>query len=100
MTIESINPFNGTLLKSYQSHSSAEVDQKIRETHAAWLKWRKLSFTERGDYLLKAAVMRQRRNELAELMALKWAKTRRADLQKSISAPTQNILRDMPRPSH
>jgi len=81
MTIESINPFNGTLIKSYETHSAAEVDRKIRETHAAWNDWKKLSFAKRGEYLLNAArVLRGRRDELAKLMALEMGKNLKGGL--------------------
>jgi len=81
MTIDSVNPFNGEVLKTYQVHTVEEVDQKICETHAAWGAWKALSFAERGAFLVKAAqILRRRRQELAELMALEMGKNLKGGL--------------------
>jgi succinate-semialdehyde dehydrogenase / glutarate-semialdehyde dehydrogenase len=75
MAIESVNPFNGAVLKSYPEHSSDEVKQKITATHQAWLQWRATSFQKRAIYLRNAAaVLRSRTKDLARLMALEMGK--------------------------
>lgn len=75
MKIDSVNPFNGEIIKSYQSHTTEEVDKMIRQTHAAWEKWKSLSFAERGGYMNNAAkILRRRKQELAELMAIEMGK--------------------------
>jgi len=75
MTIDSINPFTGELIKSYRPHTNEEVDKMICQTHAAWQKWKNLSFDERGGYLNNVAkILRRRKNELAELMAIEMGK--------------------------
>jgi len=75
MTIDSINPFNGELIKSYQPHTPAEVNTMIEQTHTAWESWKNTSFEERGKYMAKAAsLLRERREDLAKLMAIEMGK--------------------------
>jgi len=40
MKITSINPTNGEIIKEYTTHSDADVANKIKQTHEAWLNWR------------------------------------------------------------
>jgi succinate-semialdehyde dehydrogenase/glutarate-semialdehyde dehydrogenase len=81
MTIDSVNPFNGQIIKSYQVHTNEEVNEKIRQTHSAWESWKNLSFTERGSYLNNVAkILRRRKNELAELMAIEMGKNLKGGL--------------------
>lgn len=75
MTIESINPFDGTIIKSYNTHTSSEVNTIIDSSHAAWQEWRTTSFSYRAECLKKAAIiLRERKANLAQLMALEMGK--------------------------
>lgn len=75
MTIDSINPFDGTIIKSYETHNTNEVKHIISSSHAAWQDWRFTSFPERANCLKKAAlILRERKAELAQLMALEMGK--------------------------
>ena len=81
MTINSVNPFNGEIIKSYKVHTSEQVSEMINQSNKAWLSWRNTSFTERGAYLKKVAlILRRRRNELAELMAIEMGKNLKGGL--------------------
>ncbi|SDM12263.1 succinate-semialdehyde dehydrogenase / glutarate-semialdehyde dehydrogenase [Daejeonella rubra] len=86
MTINSINPLNGQVLKSYQAHTSVEVGTKIDQTHEAWKKWKQSSYTVRSNHLLATAeILRNRKEELAILMALEMGKPLkggRAEIEK------------------
>ena len=53
--IKAINPSNGVVLKEYDEMPQQEVGDSIRESHHAFLDWRKTSFAERADCLRKAA---------------------------------------------
>ncbi|TDQ11454.1 NAD-dependent succinate-semialdehyde dehydrogenase [Pedobacter metabolipauper] len=77
MSIQSINPANGKLLKKYSEDSSSQILNKIENTHAAWLKWHKETSveTERAILLINAAgILRKRKDELAVLMASEMGK--------------------------
>lgn len=75
MTIQSINPATGEVIKSYTLHTPSEVSEKIDAAHNAWLSWKDSSFEARSRLLNKMAeVLISRKNELAKLMALEMGK--------------------------
>lgn len=75
MKIRSINPFNGKVVKSYKSHTTAETDRIISEVDKSWETWKLTTFKERSAYLKKAAeILRSRKHELSELMTLEMGK--------------------------
>jgi succinate-semialdehyde dehydrogenase/glutarate-semialdehyde dehydrogenase len=75
MNINSINPFNGEVIKSYQTHTSEEVINIINSSQQAWESWRSSTFEERSICLKKTAILlREHKTELAELMALEMGK--------------------------
>lgn len=75
MSIQSINPTNGKVVKNYQSHTVEQVNKKIGQTHKAWLLWRDSSFSTRSELLKNASsVLYKRKEELAQLMAIEMGK--------------------------
>jgi succinate-semialdehyde dehydrogenase/glutarate-semialdehyde dehydrogenase len=75
MMIQSINPANGSVIKTYEADSREQIYQKIEQTHNAWLKWRHSRAKERTTLLKSlAGVLNQRKAELATLMALEMGK--------------------------
>ena len=75
MNITSVNPFNGETIKKYRLLNNRSVDQKIEQTHNAWLKWKQTTFAERSALLQKMAdVLLSRKTELAALMAAEMGK--------------------------
>lgn len=70
MSLQSLNPLNGKIIKSYPEDTEAIVSAKIEKAHNAWEKWRQTSFEERAKLLRNAAsVLRERKDKLAALMA-------------------------------
>ncbi|WP_295771835.1 NAD-dependent succinate-semialdehyde dehydrogenase [uncultured Mucilaginibacter sp.] len=75
MSIQSVNPANGQVIKVYEAHTDEQVAYKIKQTYDAWLRWRKSDSSLRSNLLLKlAAVLNKRKSELAELMAVEMGK--------------------------
>lgn len=75
MIINSVNPFNGEILKPYKSHTRKEVRVIINNSNKAWLQWKNSTFKERAACLKRAAlILRKRKDELAGLMALEMGK--------------------------
>ena len=73
--MQSINPVNGEVVKTYQKDSEATVNKKVDQAQAAFILWRNSIFKERAVLLKKtAAVLRKRQDELATLMALEMGK--------------------------
>jgi succinate-semialdehyde dehydrogenase/glutarate-semialdehyde dehydrogenase len=75
MSIQSINPFNGEVIKTYETYSVEQVKHKIEKTHNAWLSWRNTTAHERSLGLNKlASILHDKKQELAALMALEMGK--------------------------
>lgn len=70
MTFQSINPASGTPVSSYEEMQRGEVSKTIEKAHAAFLDWRRTSFSERVAPMKKAGqILRDKSKEYARLMA-------------------------------
>ena len=75
MSLESINPATGEVLKEYDEHDDAEVGKRLERSARAFREWRETSFRERAERMeAAAAVLRDRRREWAELMTREMGK--------------------------
>ena len=78
MDITSVNPATGRPIETYRELSDDAVAAAIVRAHEAWASWRAASFGERGALMRKAAsVLRDRKRELATLMAIEMGKPRK-----------------------
>jgi succinate-semialdehyde dehydrogenase/glutarate-semialdehyde dehydrogenase len=69
MAIESINPANGKLLRTYDEMSASDVDAIIERAHRAHLDWRDSAFSDRSALMRRAAqVLRDDSASYARLM--------------------------------
>src|ERR1700709_2468951 len=75
MSIIAINPANGKAIKTYRAHTAKQVEQKVAQTHKAWLNWKNTSHEERSQLLINmAGVLQTRKKEFAILMAQEMGK--------------------------
>jgi succinate-semialdehyde dehydrogenase/glutarate-semialdehyde dehydrogenase len=75
MSILSVNPLNGAKIKAYREDTEEELIQKIEKVHDTWQSYRQTSYQLRTGLLLKVAgLLKQRKDELAGLMALEMGK--------------------------
>ncbi len=75
MTIQSINPANGTLIRSYSVMTWEETLQILEEVQKAFLSWRPTSFSDRSDKMNEVAnVLLSRKEEFARLIAQEMGK--------------------------
>jgi succinate-semialdehyde dehydrogenase/glutarate-semialdehyde dehydrogenase len=75
MSILSVNPVNGAIIKTYQEDSEELIDQKIEDVHQAWLSYKETDFKGRAKLLLQVSkLLIERKDQLAELMALEMGK--------------------------
>lgn len=83
MSIQSINPVNGKLVKKYAEEPEKKFTGKIEKAQKAWLSWRNSSFQQRASLLLNTAkVLRARKEELASVMAIEMGKPVKAGIQE------------------
>ena len=75
MAIETINPANNQLVKSFDEYSSERVSQIIEKAQSAFLTWREISFMERSKLMFNAAnVLRNNKSKYAEIMTIEMGK--------------------------
>lgn len=75
MAFQTINPFTGEKLKSFNEISTAELDEKLQKAATCFDTWRKTGFNERKKVIQKVAdLMRERSDELATLITLEMGK--------------------------
>jgi succinate-semialdehyde dehydrogenase/glutarate-semialdehyde dehydrogenase len=75
MPIISINPTTGKAIQAYDEMTADQVSSAIQDAADAWEDWRHVSFSERAVLLRStAAILRERTDELARLMALEMGK--------------------------
>jgi len=75
MSVKSINPATGEVMKSFEALTKSEALEAVEKAHEAYGKWRHTSFRERKSILMKfAGLLRDRADELAELITLEMGK--------------------------
>ncbi|MGI4863235.1 MAG: NAD-dependent succinate-semialdehyde dehydrogenase [Janthinobacterium lividum] len=86
MAIESLNPYTGQVLQRFPGFSATETEQVLAAAYQAAAEWRTTTFAARAAILRQAgALLRERQDELARLMALEMGKPvrdGRAEAQK------------------
>lgn len=55
MSIQTINPATGQIIKTYQEMSEADIQRIISDCHQSYLAWSQLDFAARGEKMLKVA---------------------------------------------
>ena len=57
MSIKSINPVNGKVIRSYKEDTEKQITQKIEKAAIAWEKWRKTFYAKRAELLKQTATV-------------------------------------------
>lgn len=75
MAIQTTNPFNNTIVKTFDELSEAALENKLERAHLTFQSWRNTSVKERAQLLQNVAdIMRKRKPELAKLITLEMGK--------------------------
>jgi len=75
MKLESLNPASGELIAAYDEMSPEQVDEALVGCHNAFLEWSRTDFSDRAELLTRVGdLLRERRDELAELMTREMGK--------------------------
>jgi len=73
--LQSVNPADGSLIREYPEATAEEVAAALSEAAAAFESWRRTTFAERAAVVRRAgALLREREDALARLMALEMGK--------------------------
>ena len=72
---QSINPSTERIVSTYPETTREHAFKKIEAAHGPFLTWSRIPFSERAKYLLHAAkILRERKKDLAGLMAFEMGK--------------------------
>src|SRR6218665_691092 len=75
MPIQTVNPYNNKIVKTFDEISDSILENKIATAHNAYQSWKNTAVKERSELLFKVAeIMRKRKRELAELITLEMGK--------------------------
>lgn len=73
--IQTTNPYNNQVLKTFTEITDAQLERKISNAHKAYQSWRDTPVKERAALLKKVAgLLRKRKKELAALITLEMGK--------------------------
>jgi succinate-semialdehyde dehydrogenase/glutarate-semialdehyde dehydrogenase len=76
VAIVSVNPATGQTISSYDEMTAAAAAAAVAQAHATWTSWRATTFGARSVLMRKAAaILRDRKQELARLMTTEMGKT-------------------------
>jgi succinate-semialdehyde dehydrogenase/glutarate-semialdehyde dehydrogenase len=75
MTYQTLNPFNGKLVKSFDEITDAQFETKLAAAQSCYETWRHKSYAERAVIIAKAAkLMHEQADTLAHTMTLEMGK--------------------------
>ncbi|MEO9129809.1 MAG: NAD-dependent succinate-semialdehyde dehydrogenase [Sphingomonas sp.] len=75
MTYQSLNPFNGKLVESFDELGDPQLETKIAAADACFQTWRNTSYAERASIIAKAGeILHARADEFARIMTMEMGK--------------------------
>jgi len=76
MLIQTINPANGKIVKTFEAYSVNQVNEIIELSQNVFFTWRKVSFEEKKKLMKNAAeILRKKKEEFGKLLTLEMGKT-------------------------
>ncbi len=85
MTIQSINPATGQLIKSFQEHSDAALEQKLSNAVETFRAYRRTAFSERAQMMMRAAeILESEKESFGRLMTLEMGKTLKSAMDEAV----------------
>ena len=89
MAIATIDPANGNTVKTFQSLSDGQIEQRIQRAADTFREYRKTRFAERARKMLKAAeILENEKDSLGRLMTLEMGKPIRAAIAEAAKCAT------------
>src|SRR5215470_4873673 len=89
MAIATIDPANGHTVKTFESLSDSQIEQRVQRAANTFLEYRKTSFADRARKMLKAAeILENEKDFLGRLMTLEMGKPLRAAIAEAVKCTT------------
>jgi succinate-semialdehyde dehydrogenase / glutarate-semialdehyde dehydrogenase len=84
MSIATVNPATGELLKTFEPLTDSQIDEKLQKAADAFRKYRKVPFAERARMLLAAAtILENEKEKFARIMTTEMGKTFRSAVEEA-----------------
>jgi succinate-semialdehyde dehydrogenase / glutarate-semialdehyde dehydrogenase len=85
MAIATINPATGEVLKTFEPHTDAQVEEKLQRAADAFSRYRKTSFAERAKWMAKAGdILEAEKEPFAKMMTTEMGKTYRTAIDEAV----------------
>jgi succinate-semialdehyde dehydrogenase/glutarate-semialdehyde dehydrogenase len=89
MAIATTNPSTGEVVKSFESLTGAQIEQKLQLAAAAFRSHRQTTFADRASKMMRAAeILEQEKDECAHLMTLEMGKPLKAAVGEALKSAT------------
>ena len=86
MSLTSVNPATGEIIKEYKEWTNGEVSGVVQKVHDVWDDWRATSFSQRGRLMSAlAARLKSAKEDLARMITMEMGKSiseARAEIDK------------------
>jgi len=84
MTIASINPATGEVLKIFETLSDSQIEEKLRLAVSAFSEFRETTFAERAAHMIKAAqILESDKEKFGRVMTTEMGKTYRSAIEEA-----------------
>ena len=85
MAIATINPTTGQTLKTFETLTDSQADQKIQRAAETFPAFRQLSFADRARMMIKTAeILESEKESLARIMTTEMGKTFRSAVEEAV----------------
>jgi succinate-semialdehyde dehydrogenase/glutarate-semialdehyde dehydrogenase len=83
-TIASVNPATGETLRSFESHTTEDIEKKLQRAAETFVRYRRTSFEKRSRLMLRAAeILEAEKDAFGSLMTAEMGKPRRAGIEEA-----------------
>src|SRR5260370_2884885 len=85
MAIATVNPATGQLVKSFETLTDSQIEEKLQRAADTFSKYRKVPFAERARMMLKAgAILESEKESYARIMTTEMGKTFRSAVDEAV----------------
>jgi succinate-semialdehyde dehydrogenase / glutarate-semialdehyde dehydrogenase len=89
MSIASINPANGEVLRTFEPLTAEQIDRRLQLADSAFRTHRQTSFSDRASKIVRAAeILEKEKDECAHLMTLEMGKPLKAAVAEALKCAT------------
>ncbi len=85
MTIQSINPATGEIIKSFEEHSNADLEKKMSKAVETFRTYRHTAFAQRAQMMMRSAeILESEKESFGRLMTIEMGKTLKSAMDEAV----------------